>query len=399
VRRLLPFVCVVVIVDTMLYAALTPLLPHFQHAYHLSKSSVGALAAAYAIGTLVGAIPGGIVATRLGARVAVFGGLIVVTVASIGVALSDSFGLLFGARLVQGFGSSLTWAGGLAWLALATPRERRGRAMGTAMGAAIFGALLGPVVGAAGSLVGVRAAFATVGGITAVLAMLVFWFEPSPRERQPLTAIFGALGHGEFVRGLWLINLPALLFGALNVLAPLALDHRGFSAAAIGGVWVGAAAAESAINPWLGRVTDRIGSALPIRVALVGSILVSLALAATEWPWLLVPLVFAAAVAFGGFYAPGLTMLSHTAEHVGLAQGLSFGVMNGAWAIGNAVGPAAGGGLAQLTSDAVPYLACAGICGATLLLFGRLSRRSSPNVSYVRSPSRKGTTRSRNTSS
>jgi MFS family permease len=227
----------------------------------------------------------------------------------------------------------------------------------------------------------------------------VFSFEPSPRERQPLTAIFGALGDGEFVRGLWLINLPALLFGALNVLAPLALDERGFGAAAIGGVWVGAAAVESAINPWLGRVTDRIGSALPIRVALFGSILVSLALAATEWPWLLVPLVFAAAITFGGFYAPSLTMLSHAAENVGLAQGLSFGVMNAAWAVGNAVGPAAGGGLAQLTSDAVPYLVCAGICGATLLLFGRLPRRTSPNVSYADSPSRSGNTRSRNTSS
>ena len=84
---------------------------------------------------------------------------------------------------------------------------------------------------------------------------------------------------------------------------------------------MGAAVVESAINLWLGRVTDRVGSALPIRVALVGSILVSLALAATEWPWLLVPLVFTAAITFGGFYTPGLTMLSHSAEHVGLAHG------------------------------------------------------------------------------
>ena len=74
----------------------------------------------------------------------------------------------------------------------------------------------------------------------------------------------------------------------------------------------------------------------------------------------------AAAIAFGSFYAPGLTMLSHEAEHAGLAQGLTFGVMNTAWAIGNAIGPAAGGGLAQATSDAVPYLVGAGICAATL---------------------------------
>src|SRR5437868_40669 len=35
----------------MLYAALVPLLPHFEHRYGLTKGGVGALAAAYAIGT------------------------------------------------------------------------------------------------------------------------------------------------------------------------------------------------------------------------------------------------------------------------------------------------------------------------------------------------------------
>ena len=75
-------------------------------------------------------------------------------------------------------------------------------------------------------------------------------------------------------------------------------------------------------------------------------------------------------------------MLSHSAENVGLAQGLTFGVMNAAWAIGNAVGPAAGGGLAQVTSDAVPYLVGAAICAASLARFraswsrSRVSRSS-----------------------
>jgi predicted MFS family arabinose efflux permease len=375
VRRLLPFVCVVVVVDTMLYAALTPLLPHFERTYDLSKSGVGVLAAAYGLGVLLGAVPGGVVAARWGARAAVLGGLTAVTAASVGVALANSFGLLFAARFAQGTGSSFTWAGGLAWLALATPRERRGQTMGTAMGAAVFGALLGPAVGAAASGIGIRAAFAGVAGVTATLALIVFTFAPSPREPHPLRAIFGALRDGEFLRGLWLMNLPALLFGALNVLSPLALDRRGFSAAAIGAVWIASAGVESALNPWLGRVSDRLGPAVPIRLALAGSILVSLGLAATEWPWLLIPLVLAAAIVFGAFYAPGLTMLSHAAENVGLAQGLSFGVMNGAWAIGNAIGPVAGGGLAELTSDSVPYLVSAGICAVTLGAFRYFARR------------------------
>jgi predicted MFS family arabinose efflux permease len=367
----------------MLYAALTPLLPHFQDVYDLSKSGVGALAAAYGIGTLVGAVPGGVVAARFGARTAVLGGLAGVAAASVGVALAGSFATLFTARLVQGLASSLTWSGGLAWLALTTPRERRGLAMGMAMGAAVFGALLGPVVGAVGSLVGIRAAFAAVAGVSAVLAVVAFSFDPSRREPQPASAVFGALRSGEFLRGLWLISLPALLFGTLNVLVPLALDRRGFSAAAIGAVWIGATAIESVINPWLGRVADQLGPAAPARAALAGSILVALGLAATEWPWLLVPLVLAAGIVFGGFYAPGLTMLSHAAEGLGLAQGLSFGVMNGAWAIGNAVGPVAGGGLAELTSDAVPYLLSAGICTVTLALF---AWRPSPAAVASRRP-------------
>jgi predicted MFS family arabinose efflux permease len=380
VRRLLPFVCVVVIVDTTLFAALTPLLPHFERVYHLSKSGVGVLVASYGVGVLVGALPGGVIAARRGARGAVVAGLLLVTVASVGVALAGSYDLLVAARFAQGFGSSMTWAGGLAWLALATPREHRGQAMGTAMGAAVFGALLGPVVGAAASVVGVRAAFAAVAALQALLAVAALTFEPSPRERQPLNLVFQALRNRGFLLALWLMTIPALLFGTLNVLAPLALDARGFGAVAIGGLWVGAAAIESGINPWLGRVSDRLGPARPARIALAASTAVSIGLAVTERAWALVPLIFAAAVAFGSLYAPALTMISHAAEHVGLAQGVSFGVMNAAWAVGNAIGPAAGGGLAQATSDAVPYLAGAGICAFTLALLRPASRTPAADV-------------------
>src|SRR4249920_1604063 len=275
-RRLLPFVCVVVVVDTILYAALTPLLPHLKETYDLSKSEVGALVAAYGIGVLVGAIPGGVVATRLGARGGVLAGLVLVSAASVGVALAGSYEALVVSRFAQGFGSSLTWAGGLAWLALATPRERRGQTMGTAMGAAVFGALLGPVVGAAASLVGVRGTFAAVAGLEVVLVLVALGMDPSPAERQPLGLIVAAIRDRDFLLGLWLMTVPALFFGTLNVLAPLALDHDGLGAVAIGAIWVVAAAIETVINPWLGRVSDRLGPARPARIALAGSTAVAL---------------------------------------------------------------------------------------------------------------------------
>jgi len=369
VRRLLPFVCVVVVVDTTLYAALTPLLPHFEHTYGLTKGGVGVLVAAYGVGVLAGAIPGGVIAARRGARAAVLVGLILVTFASVGVAVAGSYGVLIAARSAQGFGSSLTWAGGLAWLALATPRGRRGAALGTAMGAAVFGAVLGPVIGAIASVVGVTASFATIAGLEAVLVVVALGLDPPAPEREPVSMVFSALRDRGFLLGLWLMTIPALLFGTVNVLTPLALDDRGFGAVAIGSLWLVAAALETVINPWLGRVSDRVGPARPARIALAGGTFVSLGFAATEWPPLLVPLVLAGAVTFGALYSPALTMLSHAADRIGLAQGISFGVMNASWAIGNAIGPAAGGGIAEVTRDAVPYLIGAGLCAATLIVW------------------------------
>ena len=40
-RRLLPLACAVVVVDTLLYAALIPLLPHYTEVYGLSKAGAG----------------------------------------------------------------------------------------------------------------------------------------------------------------------------------------------------------------------------------------------------------------------------------------------------------------------------------------------------------------------
>jgi MFS family permease len=65
-------------------------------------------------------------------------------------------------------------------------------------------------------------------------------------------------------------------------------------------------------------------------------------------------------------YTPSMALTSHRAEAVGLAQGLAFGVMNTAWALGELVGPTAGGALAESYGDAVPYLVGATLCGLTL---------------------------------
>jgi len=184
------------------------------------------------------------------------------------------------------------------------------------------------------------------------------------------------------VAALWLVVLPALLFGVLDVLAPLKLHAGGWGGVAIGGLFLASASLETALNPFLGRLTDRLGRMLPIRLALIGSVLVSVALAGADTAALVAALLLVAGVVYGAFYTPGIALFSDTAERRGIAQGLAFGVMNGAWATGNAVGPALGGVLGEAAGDSLPYLLLAGLCLATLGVARAYSQpRSRPSSS------------------
>jgi MFS family permease len=365
-RRLLLLVAALVFVDTMLYAALTPLLPHFAHTLHLSKAGAGVLVAAYAAGALVGGLPGGAAAARLGAQRAVLVGLTLMGLASVGFAFVHGFWPLFAARFLQGAGSAFTWAGAFAWLLAAAPRERRGAMIGTAMGAAVFGALFGPVVGAAAALVGRDVVFTALAGLAVVLAVWTLRLDPIPREIPSLSAMARALRNNVFVGGLVLMALPSFLFGVLSTLAPLHLSAAGWGAAAIGAVWLVGAALETVISPVAGRVLDRRGVLAPIQIALAAGAAISVGLAVGPGPLAYVPLVIAAGGAYGALFTPAFALIADGAERSRLAQGMAFGLMNAAWATGALIGPAAGGAVAEMSGDVVPYLVSAGLCAIAL---------------------------------
>ena len=78
VRKLLFLTGAVVFVDTLFFAALTPLLPHYAQSLGLGKTGAGVLSAAYPAGAFLGAIPSGLVAGRLGVKPTTIVGLALV---------------------------------------------------------------------------------------------------------------------------------------------------------------------------------------------------------------------------------------------------------------------------------------------------------------------------------
>jgi MFS family permease len=366
-RRLFWLVAAVVLVDTMFFAAVAPLLPHYSDELDLSKTGAGILTAAYPAGTFAGALPSGWLATRWGVKPTLLLGLAMLGLTSLVFAFAGNIVLLDCARFVQGVGGACMWAAGMAWLVSAAPADRRGELIGAALSAAIVGVLFGPVLGGAASVLSPEVVFSSVSVVAVGLAAWA-WTMPGvePEEGPGVKAMLRALGRPAMLIGFWLFTLPALFAGVIEVLVPLHLDELDVGGATIGLIFLLAAAVEAVVSPIAGRVSDRAGRMTPIRAGLLGALVMAIALPLPQTAVLVGVLVMLTFVALATFWAPGMALLSDAAEDAGLDLALAFAISNLAWALGHVFGAGVGGAVADATTDSVPYAALAVACGLTL---------------------------------
>jgi MFS family permease len=366
-RRLVLVISAVVFVDTMFYAVIAPLLPGLAHELRMSKLSAGLLTASYPLGTLLGSLPGGLLSVRAGPRFAVCTGLALLGASTIAFGLLHSAASLDVARFVEGAGGACSWAGGLAWIVAETPASRRGAMIGRALGAAIGGALFGPALGTIATATGRPLAFSAV---AVVAALLIAETRGLPSRHaassQGLRSVVGVLRKPRVAAGMWLVALPAIASGSINVLGSLRLHRFGAAAAVIGATFLVAAAVEAVVTPAVGRLSDRRGRLAPLRYGLAAATAALCCFTLPGGVALLAVVIVVIAAALGVFWAPAMALLSDAAEAHGLDQGLAAALMNLAWAGGQILGSAGGGAIAKTAGDGLPMTVTASLCGATL---------------------------------
>ncbi len=370
-RRLSLMVGAIVLVDMAFYAAITPLLPVYADRFELSKTGAGILAGSYAAGTLLGSLPSGWIAARAGSRRTVLLGLVLMSLASVGFAFGTSVAVLDTMRFLQGVGGACTWAGGLGWLLTVTPAEDRGKTIGTVLSAALVGLLIAPALGSLARSVGQRGPFCAVGVLGLVLIAVALRTPAPPRGPVRRRALATSVGDARVVTGMVIVTVAAVVFGVIDVLAPLRLDALGAGGFAIGATFLVAAAVEAVVQYLVGHATDRFGRSRPVRVSLMVTIVFLLVL---PLPTAVLPFAIVLTIgctAAGVINTPAMTLISDGVADVGIDQGFGFSLVNLTWAGGQVTGTVAGGALAGATSDTVPYLLLAALCAAT---FGVLRR-------------------------
>ena len=124
------------------------------------------------------------------------------------------------------------------------------------------------------------------------------------------------------------------MIGATTTLLPLRLSHLGASGVAIGVTFVLASLIATITSPQIGRLVDRRGPRLPIALALL---VTALLIAALPLPASALGLAVLTVIALGGpstgLMIPSMSVITDTAERLGVAIALATMVVNLAWAV------------------------------------------------------------------
>ncbi|MFZ3568563.1 Cmx/CmrA family chloramphenicol efflux MFS transporter [Streptomyces sp. BH097] len=322
--------------------------PDIAHDLGVSIPAAGALTSAFALGMIVGAPLTAVLAVRWPRRPALFGFLLAFALAHVVGALTTSFPVLLGTRVVAALANAGFLAVALATAVGMVAPDAKGRATSVLLGGTTLACVAGVPGGALlGGLLGWRSAFWAVALICvpALIAVLrSVPTEPGPGARGDLRTELRAL-RGPRLRTVLLLGalVNAATFCTFTYLAPVATEVTGIGGSS--SLELPAVLALFGLGSYAGVSTaGRLSDTYPTRVVGIGG-------AALLLGWALFALLAGNTAAMlvlafvqGGLsFAVGSTLIARALYAASGAPTLAGGLATAALNTGAALGPWAGG--------------------------------------------------------
>jgi predicted MFS family arabinose efflux permease len=343
---------------------ISPVLPEIGERTDTGPGVAGALVACFAVGQLAGYPVAGLLATRFGAALVLFGALALLLVGDAGFVFGEGLSAWFPARIVQGIGAAGLWIGVTFAVLEHWPDSAYARITGL-LSAYAAGSILGPAIGA---VEGIRWPFALHAALTLAAFLPLLVLRSSGR-----TAHFGAdrsaLRTRAFVIASAGIVLISLAIGTIDGPLPLHLGER-LDQAEIAGLYLLTAAVVAAGAAAAGRMRPAIALGAAAVLAPIGIGLVGVTDSVLPWAVGLV----VAGISFGVGEAGALGFLLSTADRERIVT--AWVVWSQLWAIGYLTGPAVAG----LAAEAFGYsaLGFVPLAGSLLVAWALTSGRPRP---------------------
>ncbi|MFI3310922.1 MFS transporter [Ewingella allii] len=263
---------------TVSIAVLSTLVPLWLSHEMLPTWQVGLVSSSYYSGNLVGTLIAGAVIKKLGFNRSYYLSCMVFAAATAGLALSMSFWSWISWRFMAGVGCALIWV----IVESALLRSGTVRNRGQLLAAYMIIYYIGTVVGQLMLGIVSTELFSVLPWVTSLIAIsilpLLFTQITNQDSELPRTSIWPMLKRRSARLGINGCVISGIILGSLYGLMPLFLNHQGMSDADVG-YWMALLVSSGIIGQWpVGRLADRYGRLIVLRVQVFVVILGSIAM-------------------------------------------------------------------------------------------------------------------------
>lgn len=247
--------------------AIFPILALSARELGASVATAALVVALIGLGNLVGDLPAGVLAARMGEKRALVGACVVDALALVGAYAADTLLALAVSIFLVGLAGAVLGLARQAYLTEAVPHRQRARAMSTLGGTFRIGLFVGPFIGAAViSVWDLRSAYLVAAGTSLAGAALALWLPDlgGHASEQPATrgvlAVLAAHRRVLLTLGVGVLALSAVRATRLAIV-PLWAEAQGIDAATTSVIFGLAAAVDMLLFFPGGAIMDRFGRA------------------------------------------------------------------------------------------------------------------------------------------